>query len=164
MRDATKMMVLVLVPLLGFMITPTIDALTTFGKTNPQTQNQSPPVQPTPGGRSRTCKSDAGCAGILNTTCIADTDGKTRCLCGDLSSPVNGACTNTFKAVRFPCNNDAECGPYAQCVQKNNTMSGKRCECREDAVEVNRICSGSSPILRISMTILLITSGKFILL
>lgn len=49
MKDATKMQILVLLPLLGLLITPSIDALTTFGKTNPQNQNQNPPPQPTPG-------------------------------------------------------------------------------------------------------------------
>lgn len=49
-------------------------------------------------GKSRECKMDSECAGIQNTTCLADPrDGRTRCLCGDYSAPVNGLCPNKFK-------------------------------------------------------------------
>lgn len=49
-------------------------------------------------GKSRICKLESDCRSIPNTTCIADVqDGKTRCLCGDYSAPVNGACTNIHK-------------------------------------------------------------------
>jgi len=41
---------------------------------------------------------ESDCAGIQNTTCMADPrDGRTRCLCGDHSPPINGACINKFK-------------------------------------------------------------------
>ncbi|XP_012250676.2 uncharacterized protein LOC105682986 isoform X2 [Athalia rosae] len=142
MRDATKMSILVLLPILGLIMAPSVDALTTFGKTNPQNQNQNPPPQPTPVGKSRTCKLESDCGAIQNTTCIADPrDGKTRCLCGDYSAPVNGACTNKFKAIRSPCNEDSECSEGAHCVQGNNTMSGKRCYCQDGYVEENLACS-----------------------
>ena len=49
-------------------------------------------------GKARECKLESDCAGIQNTTCMADPrDGRTRCLCGDFSPPQNGACTNKFK-------------------------------------------------------------------
>lgn len=49
-------------------------------------------------GKARECKMKSDCDGIQNTTCMADPrDGRTRCLCGDYSAPLNGACTNKFK-------------------------------------------------------------------
>lgn len=51
-------------------------------------------------GKSRECKMDSECAGIQNTTCLSDQrDGRTRCLCGDYSAPVNGLCPNKFKGA-----------------------------------------------------------------
>lgn len=56
-------------------------------------------------GRARECKLESDCAGIQNTTCIADSrDGRTRCLCGDYSAPLNGACINKFKGNNFKYN------------------------------------------------------------
>lgn len=55
-------------------------------------------------GKARECKVKSDCDGIQNTTCMADPrDGRTRCLCGDYSAPLNGACTNKFKGreIRF---------------------------------------------------------------
>lgn len=41
---------------------------------------------------------EGDCAGIQNTSCMSDRrDGKTRCLCGDMSPPLNGVCSNKFK-------------------------------------------------------------------
>lgn len=49
-------------------------------------------------GKARECKIKNDCDGIQNTTCIADPrDGRTRCLCGDYSAPLNGLCSNKFK-------------------------------------------------------------------
>jgi len=49
-------------------------------------------------GKARECRMESDCAGIQNTTCMADPrDGRTRCLCGDYSPPINGACINKFK-------------------------------------------------------------------
>lgn len=49
-------------------------------------------------GKARECRMESDCAGIQNTTCLADQrDGRTRCLCGDYNAPVNGACTNKYK-------------------------------------------------------------------
>ncbi|XP_076221403.1 oogenesis-related protein sosie isoform X2 [Nomia melanderi] len=119
--------------LLVFYVSPSATyALTTFGKTNPQNQNQNPPPPPTPVGKARECKLDTDCAGIQNTTCLSDSrDGRTRCLCGDYSPPLNGACTNKFKALHAPCNEDSECIDGAHCIQRNNTTSGKRCYCQD---------------------------------
>ncbi|KOX80942.1 hypothetical protein WN51_00860 [Melipona quadrifasciata] len=90
--------------LLVFFVSPSSTwALTTFGKTNPQ--NQNPPPSPTPVGKARECKLESECAAIQNTTCMADPrDGRTRCLCGDFSPPLNGACTNKFKGNQFLLN------------------------------------------------------------
>lgn len=53
-------------------------------------------------GKARECKLESDCAGIQNTTCMSDhRDGRTRCLCGDYSAPLNGACTNKFKGNLF---------------------------------------------------------------
>ncbi|XP_077259492.1 oogenesis-related protein sosie isoform X2 [Temnothorax americanus] len=51
-------------------------------------------------GKARECRMESDCAGIQNTTCMSDPrDGRTRCLCGDYSAPLNGACANKFKVV-----------------------------------------------------------------
>ena len=56
-------------------------------------------------GKARECKLESDCAGIQNTTCMADPrDGRTRCLCGDFSPPLNGACTNKFKGNQLLLN------------------------------------------------------------
>ncbi|XP_043516596.1 uncharacterized protein LOC122532143 isoform X2 [Frieseomelitta varia] len=143
--------------LLVFFVSPSSTwALTTFGKTNPQNQNSPPP--PTP-GKARECKLESDCAGIQNTTCMADPrDGRTRCLCGDFSPPLNGACTNKFKALHAPCNEDTECVDGAHCVQRNNTLPGKRCYCKEGYYEEKLLlCSGSSSVFTFHTTLLLIT-------
>lgn len=146
--------------LLVFFVSPSATwALTTFGKTNPQNQNQNPPPPPTPGGKARECKLEADCAGIQNTTCMADPrDGRTRCLCGDSSAPVNGACMNKFKALHSLCNDDSECMDGAHCIQRNTTtMSGKRCYCREGYYEESHLlCSGCASIFTFYTPILLI--------
>lgn len=135
-------------------------ALTTFGKTNPQNQNQNPPPPPTPVGKARECKLESDCSGIQNTTCMADPrDGRTRCLCGDFSAPLNGACTNKYKAIRAPCNDDSECVEGAHCTHRNNTMSGKRCYCHEGYYEESPlVCSGSGSIFSYYTTTLLAAS------
>ncbi|XP_017755895.1 PREDICTED: uncharacterized protein LOC108547754 isoform X2 [Eufriesea mexicana] len=147
--------------LLVFFVSPTSTwALTTFGKTNPQTQNQNPPPPPTPVGKARECKLESDCAGIQNTTCMADQrDGRTRCLCGDYSAPLNGACTNKFKALHTSCNDDSECIDGAHCIQRNTTTtSGKRCYCQEGYYEESPLlCSGSASTLTLHTTFLLIT-------
>lgn len=54
-------------------------------------------------------------------------------------------------AVRFPCNDDAECDPNAQCVQKDANPPTKRCTCREGFVEDDLFCSGNSSLNLISI-------------
>ncbi|XP_046749358.1 uncharacterized protein LOC124413070 [Diprion similis] len=169
MRDTTPIQILILLPILGLIMTPTVDALTTFGKTNPQNQNQNPPPQPTPVGKSRLCKLESDCVAIQNTSCLSDQrDGHTRCLCADYSAPINGACTNVLKLARTPCNEDSECIKGAHCSQGNSTMPEKRCLCKLGYVEsAQRLCSGSSPVLRISLATILAAvtlSGKSIFL
>ncbi|XP_035722613.1 low-density lipoprotein receptor 1-like isoform X3 [Vespa mandarinia] len=147
--------------LIVFVILPSTSySLTTFGKTNSQNQNQNPPPPPTPVGKARECRSESDCAGIQNTTCLADQrDGKTRCLCGDYNAPVNGACNNKYKAIRASCNDDNECIEGAHCTVKgNNTTSGKRCYCREGYVENNLMCNGCSSIFSLSWMIFLVTT------
>ncbi|KAK0159805.1 hypothetical protein PV327_010878 [Microctonus hyperodae] len=132
----------------------TTSALTTFGKTNPQ--NSNPPPPPTPVGKARECKIESDCGAIQNTTCMADPrDGKTRCLCGDYSAPINGLCTNKYKAVRAPCNDNEECGEGAQCIQNNNTMMGKKCQCIEGYYEENYKCNGTTSLLTNPIVIVL---------
>ncbi|XP_035722612.1 low-density lipoprotein receptor 1-like isoform X2 [Vespa mandarinia] len=111
-------------------------------------------------GKARECRSESDCAGIQNTTCLADQrDGKTRCLCGDYNAPVNGACNNKYKAIRASCNDDNECIEGAHCTVKgNNTTSGKRCYCREGYVENNLMCNGCSSIFSLSWMIFLVTT------
>ncbi|XP_014485766.1 PREDICTED: uncharacterized protein LOC106750151 [Dinoponera quadriceps] len=143
---------------------PMSGALTTFGKTNPQNQNQNPPPPPTPVGKSRECKVHSDCVGIQNTTCISDHHGKSRCLCSDYSTPVNGACTNKHKAIHMPCNDDSECVEDAHCIQRNATM-GKRCYCQEGFYEESPMfCNGCSSIFTLYTTTLLAASlvlGRF---
>nr|XP_033322923.1 uncharacterized protein LOC117218546 isoform X1 [Megalopta genalis] len=100
-------------------------------------------------GKARECKLESDCAGIQNTTCMADPrDGRTRCLCGDYSAPQNGACNNKYKALRAPCNEDTDCFEGAHCVQPNNSMSGKRCYCQDGYYEESHlVCNGCSSIL-----------------
>ncbi|XP_076751274.1 oogenesis-related protein sosie [Xylocopa sonorina] len=148
--------------LLVFCVSPSSTwALTTFGKIIPHNPNQNSPPPPTPVGKARECKIDSDCAGIQNTTCMSDArDGRTRCLCGDYSAPLNGACTNKFKALHTPCNDDSECIDGAHCVQRNTTMIGKRCYCQEGYYEESLlVCSGTESSLTIHTTILLITLG-----
>ncbi|KAH0551866.1 hypothetical protein KQX54_002301 [Cotesia glomerata] len=116
-------------------------ALTTFGKTN--TQNQNPPP-PTPVGKARECKAESDCSAIQNTTCVQDPIGdKKRCLCGDLSAPVNGFCSYQFKALHAICNDDNECGDGAECTRENATSPAKKCVCKEDYYEEDFKCNGS---------------------
>ncbi|XP_029671641.1 uncharacterized protein LOC115240556 [Formica exsecta] len=124
---------------------PMSDALTTFGKTNPN-QN-TPTASPTPIGKARECKIKNDCDGIQNTTCIADPrDGRTRCLCGDYSAPLNGLCSNKFKVLHAACNNDEECVEDAHCVVHNTTL-GKRCYCQDGFYqETPLFCNGCSSI------------------
>ncbi|XP_051157362.1 uncharacterized protein LOC127279191 [Leptopilina boulardi] len=124
-------------------------ALTTFGKSNPQNQNPTPP--PTSVGKARECKTQSNCEGIRNTFCmIHPQDNIMRCLCGDYSAPDNGLCKNKIQAVGAPCNTDSECTEGAQCVNANNTLSIKRCYCKEGYFEDNKMCNGASTTLGIS--------------
>lgn len=125
---------------------PMSGALTTFGKTNTQNQNTNPPP-PTPIGKARECKIKSDCDGIQNTTCMADPrDGRTRCLCGDYSAPLNGACANKFKALHAACNDDGECIEDAHCIARNSSI-GKRCYCRDGFYqETPLFCNGCSSI------------------
>ncbi|XP_078047663.1 oogenesis-related protein sosie [Augochlora pura] len=144
--------------LLLFFVSPSATyALTTFGKTNPQNQNQNPPPPPTPVGKARECKLESDCAGIQNTTCMADPrDGRTRCLCGDYSAPMNGACNNKYKALRAPCNEDTDCVEGAHCVQRNNSMSGRRCYCQDGYYEESPlVCNGCASVLAFHTSIFL---------
>ncbi|XP_032683730.1 uncharacterized protein LOC116850044 [Odontomachus brunneus] len=139
---------------------PMSAALTTFGKTNPQ--NQNPPPPPTPVGKARECKMHSDCIGIQNTSCMSDSqNGRTRCLCGDYSPPVNGACTNKFKALHVSCNDDTECIDDAHCVQHNTTL-GKRCYCQDGFYEESKMfCNGCSSIFTLYTTTLL--AGSLVL-
>lgn len=159
MKKARSYHLFVTFLLLLFFVSPSSTwALTTFGKTNPQ--NQSPPITPTPGGKARECKFESDCGGIQNTSCMADSrDGKTRCLCSDYSAPLNGECTNKFKALHALCSSDSECSEGAHCVQQNSTTApGKRCYCRDGYYEETPVhCSGSTSIFTFHTMILLIT-------
>ncbi|XP_012221560.2 uncharacterized protein sosie [Linepithema humile] len=160
MRDEMSLRVITSIVLAISIFSPPMSgALTTFGKSNPQNQNPQNSPPPTPTGKSRECKMDSECAGIQNTTCIADPrDGRTRCLCGDYSVPVNGLCPNKFKALGSPCSDDTDCVLDAYCVQRNNTI-GRRCYCREGFVqEAPLICSGCSSMFAMYTTTLLAAS------
>lgn len=139
---------------------PMSAALTTFGKSN--NQNSNPPPPPTPTGKARECRMESDCAGIQNTTCMADhRDGKTRCLCGDYSAPLNGACHIKFKALHAYCSSDDDCVIDAQCVQRNGT-AGKRCYCREGFFEDSPFyCDGCSSIFTLHTMTLLAASLVF---
>ncbi|XP_018376002.1 PREDICTED: uncharacterized protein LOC108769481 [Trachymyrmex cornetzi] len=145
---------------------PLSAALTTFGKSNTQNQNSNPPP-PTPTGTARECKLETDCAGIQNTSCMADDLGKTRCLCADTSAPINGACILKFKALHTSCKSDSECIEYAHCVVRNNN-TGRHCYCEEGFVEKPPslyICNGCSSIFTLHTMILLAASlvlGRFI--
>ncbi|XP_003393278.1 uncharacterized protein LOC126919897 [Bombus affinis] len=159
MKKTKNLQLLATFLLLVFFVSPSSTwALTTFGKPSP-TQNQNSPPPPTPVGKARECKLESDCAGIQNTTCMSDhRDGRTRCLCGDYSAPLNGACTNKFKALHTSCNDDSECIEGAHCVQRNNSMSGKRCYCQEGYNEEGVLfCNGSSSVLIFHTTLLLLT-------
>lgn len=48
-------------------------------------------------------------------------------------------------ALHTSCNDDSECIEGAHCVQRNNTMSGKRCYCQEGYNEEGVLfCNGMS--------------------
>ncbi|XP_063992216.1 uncharacterized protein LOC135170377 isoform X2 [Diachasmimorpha longicaudata] len=129
-------------------------ALTTFGKTNPQNQTPPPPI---PVGVAKSCKIEADCTGIGNTSCVSDPkDGKTKCLCSDLTAPYNGACLH--KPVHSPCKNDQECGPGAHCAQGNSTTHGKTCQCQYGYYEENMRCNGSLSSLQSSSVLVLLFS------
>lgn len=161
MREEKKPHFIAPLLLVVFFASPTFTwALTTFGKTNTQNQNVNPPPPPTPIGKARECKLESDCAGIQNTTCMADPrDGRMRCLCGDYSAPLNGVCINKLKGVRVPCNEDAECIEGARCIQRNSTTSGKRCYCQEPYYEESPfLCSGSETTFKFSITSLLVAT------
>ncbi|XP_043269033.1 uncharacterized protein sosie [Venturia canescens] len=160
MKNAT--MIHALAPVLLILLSCTsfsISALTTFGKTNPQTQNQPPPP-PTPVGNARECKVESDCITIQNTTCLQDRprDSKTRCLCGDYTAPVNGRCNNKGKAAHVPCSDDAECHDGAECVNKNSGSSGKECICKDGFWEENWKCNNAETIFR-SSTIAIVAAA-----
>ncbi|XP_057335747.1 uncharacterized protein LOC130674438 isoform X1 [Microplitis mediator] len=95
-------------------------------------------------GKARECKIESDCSAIQNTTCVQDPNGdKKRCLCGDLSAPVNGYCSYQYKALHSMCNDDNDCGEGAECIPENTTSSVKKCTCKEDWVEENFKCNGS---------------------
>ncbi|XP_074109154.1 oogenesis-related protein sosie [Cotesia typhae] len=95
-------------------------------------------------GKARECKAESDCSAIQNTTCVQDPNGdKKRCLCGDLSAPVNGFCSYQFKALHAICNDDNECGEGAECSRENATSSTKKCVCKEDYYEEDFKCNGS---------------------
>ncbi|XP_071556309.1 uncharacterized protein Sosie [Temnothorax nylanderi] len=165
MRDGMGLRIIISILLVISIFSPPMSAaLTTFGKSNPQNQNPNPPPPPTPTGKARECRMESDCAGIQNTTCMADPrDGRTRCLCGDYSAPLNGACANKFKALHATCNSDVECIEDAHCVQRNGT--GRRCYCREGFYEESPLfCNGCSSIFTLYTTTLLAVSlvlGRF---
>ncbi|XP_033218858.1 uncharacterized protein LOC117174152 [Belonocnema kinseyi] len=151
MRELLRVRLLITIVFLLCISTPAWSmALTTFGKSNPQNQNQPTPP-PTPVGKARECTSESNCAAIRNTSCMVDPkDSNTRCLCGDYSAPINGACTNKIQAVGAPCNLDSDCGEAAHCTYGNNTLPGKRCYCKTGYYEENQMCNGASSLLRLS--------------
>ncbi|KAL6446268.1 hypothetical protein ACFW04_001110 [Cataglyphis niger] len=159
MKDGMCFRIIISILLIvSIFLPPMSDALTTFGKTNPN-QNTNPPPPPTPIGKARECKIKNDCDGIQNTTCMADPrDGKTRCLCGDYTAPLNGVCTNKFKALHAPCNNDGECIEDAHCVARNASL-GKRCYCQDGFLEQTPLlCSGCSSIFTLHTMIFLAVS------
>ncbi|KYQ48254.1 hypothetical protein ALC60_12582 [Trachymyrmex zeteki] len=159
MRSEMSLQIILSVLLIVSIFSPLMSAaLTTFGKSNPQNQNSNPPPPPTPTGKARECKTETDCGAILNTTCIADSRGKTRCLCDDNSAPINGLCTNKFKALHRPCNSDSECIEDAHCVMHNSSM-GKRCYCQKGFYQENPLfCNGCLSIFTLHTMILLAAS------
>lgn len=112
--------------------------LTTFGKTN----NNPPPKEPVP---AKHCNSQLDCNTIKNTTCIDK-----KCLCGDNTNPMNGACSAPFKGPRHLCSKTDDCVDGAECLPKNdNKNSEKICQCLEGLEEIGARCGGES-----NMTIL----------
>ncbi|XP_063992215.1 uncharacterized protein LOC135170377 isoform X1 [Diachasmimorpha longicaudata] len=108
-------------------------------------------------GVAKSCKIEADCTGIGNTSCVSDPkDGKTKCLCSDLTAPYNGACLH--KPVHSPCKNDQECGPGAHCAQGNSTTHGKTCQCQYGYYEENMRCNGSLSSLQSSSVLVLLFS------
>ncbi|XP_020293706.1 uncharacterized protein LOC109859655 [Pseudomyrmex gracilis] len=162
MREGLGIRVIVAILLVISIFSPPMSgALTTFGKSNQNNPPQNPPQPPTPVGKARECKMDNDCAGIQNTTCMSDRkDGKLRCLCGDYTAPLNGACANKYKAIHALCTNNDECILNAHCVQSNSTNKGKRCYCKEGYFEETPMfCSGCSSVFTLYTTTLLLAAS-----
>ncbi|XP_011298777.1 uncharacterized protein sosie isoform X2 [Fopius arisanus] len=154
-RVIMKNVVVSLGVILMILLPMSTSALTTFGKTNPQ--NQNPPPPPAPVGVAKTCKSESDCIGIGNTSCVADPkDGKTKCLCSDLTAPYNGACLH--KPVHSPCKDNQECGPGAHCTLGNSTTHVKTCQCQYGYYEENMRCNGCLSSLQSSSVLVLLFS------
>ncbi|XP_011298776.1 uncharacterized protein sosie isoform X1 [Fopius arisanus] len=108
-------------------------------------------------GVAKTCKSESDCIGIGNTSCVADPkDGKTKCLCSDLTAPYNGACLH--KPVHSPCKDNQECGPGAHCTLGNSTTHVKTCQCQYGYYEENMRCNGCLSSLQSSSVLVLLFS------
>ncbi|XP_049884395.1 uncharacterized protein LOC126379615 isoform X1 [Pectinophora gossypiella] len=114
-----------ILPLLlaGWLMGESSQALTTFGKSNSNTQAPKE-VTPTP-PPARQCQRQAECAGISGTSCVrTHYDATTRCLCGDNLPPVNGQCENAqTKNLYHICSNSDECNEGLICLQPNITFS-----------------------------------------
>ncbi|XP_026668761.1 uncharacterized protein LOC108624221 [Ceratina calcarata] len=131
--------------LLLFFVSPSSTwALTTFGKTNPQIQNQSPPP-PTPGFIA------LGNHGTIRNVQFQVIS---------IYSNLRMISMNSIAALHTPCNSDSECIHGAYCVQANSTTApGKRCYCHEGYYEESPLlCSGSASIFTLHATILLTLS------
>ncbi|XP_044766331.1 uncharacterized protein LOC123322435 [Coccinella septempunctata] len=117
--------------------------LTTFGKSSNNNQ-QNAPIQPSV---QRPCKSQANCTVIKGTTCI---EGK--CLCGDNTNPVNGACKAQIKGPRHLCSTDTDCVDNADCLPQKDKQNkidpngDKVCTCQEGFAEMGYQCSGSATL------------------
>uniref|UniRef100_A0A336L3L3 CSON002765 protein n=1 Tax=Culicoides sonorensis TaxID=179676 RepID=A0A336L3L3_CULSO len=92
-------------------------ALTTFGKTNPNLNNPTPPPI-----RARECATHADCASLENTSCVRDpVDARLRCLCGDNKPPFNGLCKSKLKGLRHLCQELINCEDGMVCAVENAT-------------------------------------------
>ncbi|PSN34030.1 hypothetical protein C0J52_19865 [Blattella germanica] len=88
------------------------------------------------------CHSDSECLYFLDSSCKTDPeDGKTRCLCGDMSQPRGrGSCRHSKKGLHRDCDVDEDCIEGAIC--KPEAVVGfpeeyKACQCMECYFEMN---------------------------
>ncbi|XP_076260845.1 oogenesis-related protein sosie isoform X1 [Rhynchophorus ferrugineus] len=135
--------------------------LTTFGKSTPQNQPNTPLV------KAKQCTLQTNCSLIKNTTCL-----RGACLCGDNHPPNNGECTAQLQGPNHICTKNEDCVDNADCFaikdlkltkdlsHLNLTPDLSICRCQEGYTEVGATCGGDINLSTLPVLLLAIALFK----